>query len=128
MPSSWFTKPRRERSSTYLLCSEFCASLRLSVRPSIAPRSTYRVSRKKCGFFTIHCNAYIVVKDLQSSQQNASVQSLLLAGNFLLQPIAAECWRGRGGKLSRILGKTQYLMNTLYKMSPLLHSNLRILS
>ena len=24
---------------------------------------------------------------------------------FYVQPIAAECWRGRGGKLSRILGK-----------------------
>ena len=24
---------------------------------------------------------------------------------FFVQPIAAECWRGRGGKLSRILGK-----------------------
>ena len=43
---------------------------------------------------------------------NASLQSLLLAGNFFVQPIAAECWRGRGGKLWGILGK--YLMNTLY--------------
>ena len=37
-------------------------------------------------FFTIHRNpslAYIAVRDLQSSQRNASVQSLLLAGNFL---------------------------------------------
>ena len=37
-------------------------------------------------FFTIHCNpsqAYIAVRDLQSSQRNESVQSLLLAGNFL---------------------------------------------
>ena len=25
--------------------------------------------------------------------------------NFFVQPIAVECWRGRGGKLSRILGK-----------------------
>ena len=36
-------------------------------------------------FFTIHCNpslAYIAVRDLQSSQRNVSVQSLLLAGNF----------------------------------------------
>ena len=37
---------------------------------------------------------------------------------FFVQPIAADCWRGRGGKLSRILGKkTQYLIyNTLYYM------------
>ena len=34
---------------------------------------------------------------------------------FFVQPIAAKCWRGRGGKLSRFLGKrTQYLMNNLY--------------
>ena len=40
-------------------------------------------------FFTIHCNpslVYIVVRDLQSSQRNASVQSL----QFFLQPRAAE--------------------------------------
>ena len=37
-------------------------------------------------FFTIHCNpslAYFAVRDLQSSQRNASIQSLLLASNFL---------------------------------------------
>ena len=42
------------------------------------------VQEKLC-FFTIHCNpslAYSGVRDLQSSQLNASVQSLLLAGNF----------------------------------------------
>ena len=42
------------------------------------------VQEKLC-FFTIHYNpslAYIAVRDLQSSQRNASVQSLLLAGNF----------------------------------------------
>ena len=43
------------------------------------------VQEKLC-LFTIHCNpsvAYITVRDLQSSQRNACVQSLLLAGNFL---------------------------------------------
>ena len=43
----------------------------------------YRVFMKI--FFSIHCNpslAYIAVRDLRSSQHNASVQSLLLAGNF----------------------------------------------
>ena len=43
------------------------------------------VQEKLC-FFTIHCNpslAFVAVRDLQSSQRNASVQSLLLAGNFL---------------------------------------------
>ena len=33
---------------------------------------------------------------------------------FFVQPIAAECLRGRGGKLSRMFEKKQYLMNTLY--------------
>ena len=60
-------------------------------------------SGKNCVFS--HFTAYIAVRDLQSSQRYASVQSLPLADNFFLQPIAAECWRGRGGKLSRILGK-----------------------
>ena len=42
------------------------------------------VQEKLC-FFTFHCNpslAYIAVRDLQSSQRNVSVQSLLLAGHF----------------------------------------------
>ena len=45
-----------------------------------------RVFRKIVFFFTIYCNsslAYIAVRDLQSSQRNASVQSLPLAVNFL---------------------------------------------
>ena len=33
---------------------------------------------------------------------------------FFVQPIGAECWRGRGGKLSRILGKK----NTIFKKHP----------
>ena len=43
------------------------------------------VQEKLC-FFTIDCNpslAYIAVRALQSSQRNVSVQSLLLAANFL---------------------------------------------
>ena len=54
------------------------------------------VQVKLC-FFTINCNpslAYIAVRDLQCSQRNAIVQSLLLAGNFLYnqqqQPSAGE--------------------------------------
>ena len=52
--------------------------------------------REKLCFFPIHCNpslAYIAVRDLQSSQRNASVQSLLLADNFLYnqkQPSAGD--------------------------------------
>ena len=33
---------------------------------------------------------------------------------IFVQPKAAEYWRGSGGKLSNILGKKQYLINTLY--------------
>ena len=55
------------------------------------------VQEKLC-FFTVHCNpslANIAVRDRQSSRRNASVQSLLLAGNFFVQPIAAsrERWQ-----------------------------------
>ena len=81
------------------------------------------VQEKKC-FFTIHCNpslAYIAVSDLQNSQRNASVQSLLLAVNFLYnqsqpivqpngQPSAGE---GKVANFREFLEKTQYLMNTL---------------
>ena len=47
--------------------------------------------------------------NLQNSQHNASVQSLLLAGNFV-QPIAAE---GEVANLQEFLEKTQCLFNTL---------------
>ena len=57
------------------------------------------VQEKLC-FFTIHCNpslAYIALRDLQSSRRNASVQSLLLAGNFLYNHssrlLARERWQ-----------------------------------
>ena len=63
------------------------------------------VQEKLC-FFTIHCNhsfAYIGVRDLQSSQHNASVKSLLLAGIFCTT----------NSKLSRILEK-----NTIFKEHP----------
>ena len=57
------------------------------------------VGEKLC-FFTIFCNsslAYIAVKDLQSSQRNASVQSLLLAGDFCTtnssRVLARERWQ-----------------------------------
>ena len=42
------------------------------------------VQEKKLFFFTIHCNPSLAyIADLQSSQRNAIVQSLLLAGDFL---------------------------------------------
>ena len=46
---------------------------------------------RKIVFFKIHCNpslACIAVRDLQSFQRNASVQSLLLAGNFVILYLA----------------------------------------
>ena len=53
-----------------------------------------------CFFFTIHSNpslVYIAVRDLQSCQRNASVQSLLLAGHFCTtnssQVLAREMWQ-----------------------------------
>ena len=61
----------------------------------LIPMYSTGCSGKLCSF-KIHCNpflAYIAVRDLQSSQRNASVQSLLLAGNFLYnqqQPSAGE--------------------------------------
>ena len=64
------------------------------------------VQEKLC-FFQNHCNpslAYIAVRGLQSSQRNASVSHSFWLLIFV-QPIAAQCWRGRGGKLSRILEK-----------------------
>ena len=59
-------------------------------------RELQGVQEKLCVFFLTHCNpslANIAARDLQSSQRNASVQSLLLAGNFLnnqQQPSAGE--------------------------------------
>ena len=66
------------------------------------------VHEKLC-FFTIYCNltslADIAVRDLQSSQRNASVQSLILVGNFCTpnssQPSAGE---GEVKKSFEILG------------------------
>ena len=79
----------------------------------------YRVFRKNCVFFTIHCNpqlAFITVREFQSSQRNASVQSLLLAGNFLYnqqQPIAGE---GEVANFHEFLEK-----NTIFNEHPVVH-------
>ena len=60
----------------------------------------YRVFRKNCVFCTIHCNpslAYIAERDFQSSQRNASEQSLLLAGKSCTtnssRVLARERWQ-----------------------------------
>ena len=57
--------------------------------------------------------AYIAVRDLQSSQRNASVQSLLLAVNFCTINSCRVLARERWQIFWRILDKKQYLMNTL---------------
>ena len=76
------------------------------------------VQEKLCFFFKIHCNpslAYIAVRDLSSSQRSASLQSLLLAGNFLYNSSQALA-RDRGQTLENSWKKTtQYLMKTLYE-------------
>ena len=57
--------------------------------PCLKTRCYYNIHgvQEKLCFFSINCTpsrlAYIAVRDLQSSQRIASVQSLLLAGNFL---------------------------------------------
>ena len=63
----------------------FGHSFRLSTVAKPVPGLVQGVQEKLC-FYAIHCNpslAYIAVRDLESSQRNTSVQSLLLAGNFL---------------------------------------------
>ena len=69
-------------------------------RPLLFIKSDTGCSGKIVFFFTIHRNpsiAYIAVRDLQSSQRNASVQSLLLAGNFCTtnssRVLARERWQ-----------------------------------
>ena len=71
---------------------------------------------EKNRFFTIHCNpslAYIAVRDIQSSQRNASVQSLLLAFNFFLQPIGAESGEGEVANFRELSEK-----NTIFNEHP----------
>ena len=48
---------------------------------------------------------------------------------FFVHHITAECWRGRGDKLSIFFGKeTQYLMNTLYVVLIFIELNYNIWS
>ena len=68
-------------------------------------------------FISIILVECIAVRDPKSSQQNASVRSLLLAGNFFCttnssRVFARERWQGRLSRIHR--KKTQHLMNTLY--------------
>ena len=79
------------------------------------------VQEKLC-FFITHCNpslTYIPVRDFQSSQRNASVQSLLLAGNFLYNQWQPSAGEGEVANFREFLEKNIIFMNTLYKV-PLL--------
>ena len=63
------------------------------------------------------CNpsiAYIAVRDLQSSQRNASVKSLLLAGNIFYNQKQTSAGDVEVANFRELLEKTQYLMNTPY--------------
>ena len=91
----------------------------------------YKVFKKNCVFFTTHCNpslADIAVRDLQSSQRNPSVQSLLLAGNFLYNQYQPSAGEGEVANFENSLKKTQYLMNTLYVRQSVRLASVKILS
>ena len=47
---------------------------------------------------------------LWSSQRNARIQSLLLVRPFSESPMAGHCWRGRGGKIRKVLGKKKFFL------------------
>ena len=90
------------------------------------------VQEKLC-FFTIHCNpslAYIAIRDLQSSLNAMRVYSHSYWLVIFAQPIAADCWRGGGGKLLRIHGEKNTIINehpvylsSLSEAQSLLNSN-----
>ena len=61
----------------------------------------HRVFIKNCFFFSNHCNPSTAWRRATHLIWDLNVQSLLLAG----QPIAAQCWRGRDGKILKILEK-----------------------
>ena len=70
----------------YVIDNKNFAKRHLDNFASLRYTNYYRVFRKSCVFFTIYCNPFlacIAVRDLQSAQRNASLLSLLLAGNFL---------------------------------------------
>merc|ERR1712049_5940 len=88
-------------------------SHRKAIRFKIYLSQIRSVHEKIVFFFTIHSNpslAYIAVRELQSSQRNASVQSLLLAGSFCTtndsRVLARERWQTFGNSWK----KTQYLI------------------
>ena len=77
------------------------------------------VQEKLC-FFTVRCNpslAFISLKETLKVLNAMRVYSRPYLLAFFVQPTEAECWRGRGSKLLKILGKKiQYSMSTLYSL------------
>ena len=93
------------------------AMLRLLIEDMVTKDISATGCSGKIVFFPIHCNpslASIAVRDLQSSQRNARMQSLLSAGNFLYNQQQPSSGEGEVSHLREFLEKTQYLMNTLY--------------
>ena len=81
-PGPWSRGHRRRRTSAVQHAKQPC-KLNPSVKCYVR---AFVQGVQEIFFFTIHCNpslAYIAVRDPQSSQRNAIVQSLLLAGDFL---------------------------------------------
>ena len=115
---------QRCRSQNLIYLTEFCkcrrnatlllTSLLLKKMIIIWFKFIQGVQERLC-FFTFHCNpslAYIAVKDLQSSQRNANVQSLLLAF-FCTTNSSRVLARERWQTFENSWKKIQYLMNTL---------------
>ena len=113
---------------TYLLCTEFCASLRFSVRPSIAPRSTYREFRKKCVFFsqftaTPPTSLQETFKALNKMRvYSHSYWLVIFCTTNSSRVLARESWQ----TFENSWKITQYLMNTLYKIKYHTRSSIKI--
>ena len=82
MPTKIIYYSNVQKTIQIITCSMISSGV-FNMRPLPPAVNIQGVQEKMCFFFTIHCNPYLAVRDLQSSQRNASVQSLLLAGNFL---------------------------------------------
>ena len=92
----------------YLPSSCPLSVLLLSSCPLLGCVFYYRVLRKNCVFSKFAAtppSPYIAVRDLLSSQRNASVQPLLLAGNFLYNQQQTSASVGEVANFWEFLGK-----------------------
>ena len=71
----------------------------------IAIISLYRVFRKNCVFSQFTATPPYLHRCKIPSKLSTQSECTVTGWYFFVQPITAECWRGRGGKLSIILGK-----------------------